>query len=465
MPRPTAAIKTLGCKLNQYESEQMRVQLESLGYCMIDYEAGAELCIVNSCTVTSRTDRDTRRLARRAKRLNPGAYVVVAGCYVEVARQDLEAIPEIDLLIGNADKTRLAQLLPCADDAPAMAACYGDAGPIISHFSGHTRAFVKVQEGCNARCAYCIIPEARGPSRSVEPQQVLSQCRALAEVGCPEIVFIGTHLGQYGRDLESNIDLAELLSRACELPVPRVRLSSLEPREISREIVAMIQEGGRALEVGLTPDPSPGGRGAKAKNGQGRVLDGDGELAVFGKLCRHLHIPLQSGCDSVLQRMNRPYDTAFYRELVLRIKDLQPDTGIGADVIVGFPGETDAEFEATRQFIESLPLSYLHVFTYSQRRGTPAAEMPQQVDYEVRKARNHLLRHISEHKREQFAQSMVGKCLEVVLQTPQDNGTVRGISDNYLQVEVAGAAGKSGEVVKVEIEAAKAARLAGRLAE
>ncbi len=465
MSRRTAAIKTLGCKLNQYESEQMRVQLESLGYQMVDYEAGAGLCIINSCTVTSRTDRDTRRLARRAKRLNPKAYVVVAGCYVEVAPTDLEAIPEIDLLLRNADKSRLAQLLPAAEGASDTAASYGDAGPIISDFSGHTRAFVKVQEGCNARCAYCIIPDARGPSHSVEPEQVLAQCQALVDAGCPEIVFIGTHLGQYGRDLDSDIDLAQLINLVSQLPIPRLRLSSIEPREITPEIVQMLRDGGQALVGALTPDPSPGGRGAKANNGLGRVLEGDGELAVSGKLCRHLHIPLQSGCDSVLERMNRPYDTAFYGELVRHIMQLQPATGIGADVMVGFPGETDEEFEATRQFIEDLPLSYLHVFTYSERRGTPAAEMPEQVDYELRKARNHVLRHISEQKRERLAQSMVGRCLEVVLQTPQEDGTVRGISDNYLEVDVAGGAGRSGELVKVEIDAANDSRLSGRLAE
>ncbi len=440
MRRRTAAIKTLGCKLNQYESEQMRVQLESLGYQVVEYEAGAELCIINSCTVTSRTDRDTRRLARRAKRLNPKAYVVVAGCYVEVNPQDLEAMPEIDLLVRNADKSRLAQLLPAADGASDTAASYGDAGPIISDFSGHTRAFVKVQEGCNARCAYCIIPDARGPSHSVEPEQVLAQCQVLTDAGCPEIVFIGTHLGQYGRDLDSEIDLVQLINLVCELPMPRLRLSSIEPREITPEIVRMVRDGGQALTCGR-------------------------DLAVSGKLCRHLHIPLQSGCDSVLQRMNRPYDTAFYAEVVKRIVGLQPEAGIGADVIVGFPGETDEEFEATREFVESLPLSYLHVFTYSERRGTPAAEMPDQVDYEVRKARNHVLRDISEQKREQFAQSMVGKCVEVVLQTQQEDTAVRGISDNYLEVDVAGAAGRSGELVKVEIQAANNSRLFGHLTE
>ena len=442
MPGPTASIRTLGCKLNQYESEQMRVQLVGLGYEIVDYEAGADLCIVNSCTVTSRTDRETRRVARGAKRLNPDAYVVVAGCYVEVGREALEVIPEIDLLLGNRDKSRVgnvlpAELLPVADGVDTPGASCADSGPIITRFSGHTRAFVKVQEGCNAACAYCIIPAARGPSRSVGSQQVLAQCRALAEAGHPELVLIGTHLGQYGRDLEEGIDLARLVEMVCELPIPRVRLSSIEPLEITPDIVRMVGDGGQALS-------------------------GSTGRAASGKLCRHLHIPVQSGCETVLRRMNRPYDTALYREQALRMNDVEPDTGIGADVIVGFPGETDEEFATTREFVESLPLSYLHVFTYSDRPGTAAAAMPDQVDYQVRKARNHVLRDISEQKRQAFADSMVGRHLEVVLQEAEGDGTVRGISDNYLEVIVEGATQGRGELVAVTVERASEGRLYGR---
>jgi len=197
----------------------------------------------------------------------------------------------------------------------------------------------------------------------------------------------------------------------------------------------------------------------------GQALAGGPHLAASGKLCRHLHIPLQSGCDSVLRRMNRPYDTTSYSDLVRRIKQNQPDACIGADVIVGFPGETDEEFATTQEFIESLPLSYLHVFTYSDRPGTPAARMPDQVDYELRKARNHVLRDISDRKRQHFAESMVGKRLEVVLQTRQADGVVRGISDNYLEVDVEGTEGRTGELVSVRIEAARGSSLLGRPAQ
>jgi threonylcarbamoyladenosine tRNA methylthiotransferase MtaB len=435
MATPTASIRTLGCKLNQYESEQMREQLESLGYRMVEYDHGADLCIVNSCTVTSRTDREARRLARGAKRLNPAAFVVMAGCYVEVAVEELSSVKEIDLLLSNHDKLRLSEFVPTAAKHP-LPSSPASTPALISSFSGHTRAFVKVQEGCDATCTYCIIPRARGGSRSVPVQRVLEQCRVLADAGHPEVALIGTHLGRYGQDLDEDVDLAALVRMIAELPIRRIRLSSIEPREVTTDLLGMIRDGGRALERCSAP-------------------------TVAGKLCRHLHIPLQSGCDTVLARMNRPYDAAFYRDLVLAVRQASPDTCIGADVIVGFPGETDAEFETTRRFIEDLPLTYLHVFTYSERRGTPAADMPDQVDYEVRKSRNHILRAISEDKRERFAQSMVGKRLEVVVQQPAGEDRVMAISDNYLEVCVAGIAARSGELSCVTIQSAKGAVLQG----
>jgi len=411
------ALKTLGCKLNQYESEQMREQLQRLGYAIVDFDAPADVFIINSCTVTHHADRDTRRLARRAKKLNPHACVVVTGCYAEVSARELEAIPEVDLVCGMADKGRIAELVrglsrvvpgTDPDSARSSGSVPGTTRDrsltdrplrLIHEFADHTRCFVKVQEGCNARCSYCIIPEARGPSRSVPMDEVIEQTRCLASAGHPEVVLIGTHLGQFGHDLARPTDLVTLIRRLLEIPeLQRLRLSSIEPREVTPELVDLLEEP--------------------------------------GKLCRYLHIPLQSGCDSVLRRMNRPYDTAFYAELIGRIHAAQPATGLGADVIVGFPGETEDEFEQTRQFVEGLPLSYLHVFTYSPRRGTPAATMPDQVPHDVALARNHILRDLSERKRAAFAASMVGQTLGVVLQTEAGDGLLRGVTDNYLTLTV-----------------------------
>jgi len=420
-----AAITTLGCKLNQYESEQIREQLLRLGYEIVDFDDTADLYVVNSCTVTGRTDRDCRRLARKAKRQNPLSVVVMAGCYAQVSPEELGEIPEIDLILGNDQKVRLQEFLGAAAepghscDLPAYAA-----GTMVDEFAEHTRAFVKVQEGCDAACTYCVIPRARGRAHSVPADDVLEQCRRLGAAGHPEIVLIGTHLGRYGNDLPGGPDLTGLCRTICaEASVRRLRLSSIEPREVTDELVALVAAGGRSLNAA-------------------------------GKLCRHLHIPLQSGCDTVLKRMNRPYDTRFYARLVGRIHEAQPLTCIGADVMVGFPGETEAEFEQTLQFVADLPLSYLHVFTYSRRPGTPAAAMPHQVDYEVKIARNHALRDLSERKRADFAAMMAGETLEVVIQerpASAEADAVTGVSDNYLQVRVLGNAPAARRLVAVRI--------------
>ncbi len=445
MATPTAAIKTLGCKLNQFESEQMREQLEALGYRIVPFEAAADLYVINSCTVTTRTASDCRRLCRRTKRLNPKSLLLVTGCYAQISPQQLEQIAATDIVIGNAARDRLAQFVPCADETPATDRLppYAETGPMIRAISGHTRAFVKVQEGCDAHCAYCIIPLARGPSRSVPAGDVVEQVNLLVEAGYPEIVLIGTHLGQYGADLDQDIDLIRLVRKLCELPnLPRLRLSSIEPREITDELIELVAAGGHCLKA----DSSRPGR---------------------GKLCRHWHIPLQSGCDQILQRMNRPYDTPFYRSLIEKIESAERDTAIGADVIVGFPGETDEQFEQTRAFIESLPLTYLHVFTYSARPGTAAAQMPDQVPGEIRKERNHILRAISERKRAAFARQMVGKQLEVVIEqfaeTSSDELSV--ITDNYLRAEAVGPEAMIGNVAKMQVTDVADAVLRGKLAE
>lgn len=435
----TAAIKTLGCKLNQYESEQLRERLERGGYVVVDYEAGADVCLINSCTVTGKTDSDARRLARRAKRLNPAAFVVMTGCYAQCAAEELGALPEIDLVVGNEGKADLIALLPppdTASDIPADAAAIPPA--LISEFAGHTRCFVKVQEGCNAACTYCIIPRARGASRSVPFPEVLAQARLLGTHGHPEVVLIGTHLGQYGRDLPNCPDLAGLVRELCSLPeVQRLRLSSIEPREITPAVLDLTAAGGRAL------------------TGEG--------LPGAGKVCRHLHVPLQSGSDAVLQRMNRPYDTAFYRELVVRAAALDPALCLGADVIVGFPGETAAEFAETASFIESLPLAYLHVFSYSPRPQTPAADMPGQVQPEVKHQRSEVLRVLAEAKREAFAQSLVGQRVEAVIQGRTDAGEWLGITDNYLEIAIAGELAPDRRLVACEVTTAAGPRLRGCL--
>ena len=443
MATKTAAIKTLGCKLNRFEGEQMREQLEALGYRLVSFEEPADLYIINSCTVTTRTARDCRRLCRAAKRLSPRALLVVTGCYAQLQPQDFERIAAVDLVLGNAQRGRLAELLPPAGAIvpTGLPPAYSETGPMIDRMSGHTRAFVKVQEGCDARCAYCVIPYARGPSRSVPVDNVVAQVRVLLTAGHPEIVLVGTHLGRYGADLAENISLAALVRRLCELPeLHRLRLSSVEPREVTDELIELVAAGGRSL----TPDP---------------------HTLVQGKLCRHWHIPLQSGCDEILARMNRPYDTAFCHALITKIKSAAPDTAIGADVIVGFPGETDQQFTQTRSFIESLPLTYLHVFTYSPRPGTAAAQMPDQVQGQVRKERNHVLRAISARRLAEFARSMVGRRLEVVIErfAEAPGGKLSGVTDNYLRAELSGPPELVGDIAKLQVTGAAGRGVCGQL--
>ncbi len=441
MAAKTAAIKTLGCKLNQFESEQMREQLEQMGYRIVSFDVPADLYVLNSCMVTSRTARDCRRLCRVAKRTNPQALLVVTGCYAEVEPQAFKGLAAVDIVLGNAVRGRLAEFVPAASPGAlgSPLASYTETGPMIRRMEGHTRAFVKVQEGCNARCAYCVIPYARGPSRSVPPGKVVEQVKLLLADGCPEVVLVGTHLGQYGGDLPENINLAGLVHRLCDLSeLGRLRLSSIEPREITDQLIELVAAGGRSL----SPDPHQPGR---------------------SKLCRHWHIPMQSGCDEILVRMNRPYDSAFYRVLVEKIKTAEPDTAIGADVIVGFPGETDDQFEQTRVFIESLPLTYLHVFTYSPRPQTSAAAMPDQIPGHVKKERHHILREISELKRAQFAETMLGKQLEAVVEqsSETEQGSLRALTDNYLRAEIDGLQELVGDIVKTQVTGATAAVLRG----
>jgi threonylcarbamoyladenosine tRNA methylthiotransferase MtaB len=424
--RKRAAITTLGCKLNQYDSDRLREQLVRRGYDIVGYDEVADLYVVNSCTVTSKSDRDARRLARQGKRRNPDSMVVLTGCYAEVAPDELARIAEIDLVLGNAEKETLAAHVPPGSEfAEADEESDPHGERLIESFAGHTR----VQEGCDAHCAYCIIPQARGSSRSTPPVQVVEQVEKLVAAGHPEIVLIGVHLGWYGRDLpEEYVDLEELARWLCEVPgLGRLRFSSIEPCEVTDGIVDLI--------------------------------------ARHPKVCRHLHVPLQSGSDAVLASMGRPYDTAHYGALVQHLREASPLAGIGADVMVGFPGETDANFEETHAFLEGLPLSYLHVFAYSPRPGTRAAEMPGQVGPERKRERSRVLMKLSAEKRARFAERNLGETVEVVVEEPLDSdGYLVGVSDNYLRVRCEGPSELRGGIVRVRLASADPHFVTGCLA-
>lgn len=398
----TVAIATLGCKTNQFESAAIEDQLREAGYQIVPFEEGADLVIVNTCTVTAATDSQSRNLIRRARRINFDSRVIVTGCYAQVDAETLRKIPGVALVIGNEEKQDLLRYL--AEEREEQLVEISDirqrrqAVPLqVSSFAERSRAFVQVQNGCDSFCSYCIIPFARGTSRSVPPQQVIDQVKALNAAGHPEVVLTGIHLGIYGLDLHPATNLVNLVQRLrFETDVPRLRLGSLEPTEIPDELLNLMSDSDR--------------------------------------ICPHLHIPLQSGSDTVLQRMNRHYRVADFHALIQRIHRLLPDAAIGLDVITGFPGESDEEHQQTVRLLEELSISHLHVFPFSRRPGTAAAAMADQLPGDLIKQRAAELRIIGEDKNRQFAERFAGQVMEVVVEGRNEDGLCRGMSRNYLTV-------------------------------
>jgi len=412
----TASIATLGCKTNRFESASMEERLAAAGFRIIPFEEGADLVIVNTCTVTAATDSQSRNLVRRARRLNPDCRVVVTGCYAQVDPESLRSIPGVSAVLGNSEKKDFLDYIGRVGEAPFVAVSdisaqtTADVAP-LSTFSGRSRAFVQIQNGCNAFCSYCIIPYARGPSRSVPPDAVLEQVKTLAAT-YPEIVLTGIHIGGYGLDLDPATTLCDLIQRIVnETPVKRLRLGSIEPTEISDALIDLV--------------------------------------ATSKIVCPHFHIPLQSGCDTVLARMNRHYTTNDFRDLVERIRAKIPDAAIGLDVIVGFPAETDAEFEETRAFIASIPATHLHVFPFSRRPGTPAADMEGQLTGDVIRERAAILRGIGETKTADFCERFVGRSLDVVVEGEKKGGLWHGLTPHYLTVAFPGKADLAGKIINL----------------
>ncbi|MEE8210225.1 MAG: tRNA (N(6)-L-threonylcarbamoyladenosine(37)-C(2))-methylthiotransferase MtaB, partial [bacterium] len=342
------AFTTLGCKLNQVETNLMREACRGSIMEVVPFEAEADVYVVNTCSVTGKTDRAARQLVRRAVAQNPQAAVVVTGCYAQLQPEAVAALPGVRLVLGNEEKHDLLHYLGTLDEdngSPAHVAV-GDIGRAtefrsapVREFTGYTKAFVKIQTGCDFRCSFCSIWTARGPSRSEPPERVLDQMAELARSGVREMALTGVCIGSYGLDLSPPTTLVDLVRRAEGVEgLERLRITSIEPTELTDELLDTISA-------------SP-------------------------LVCRHLHVPLQNGSDRILEAMNRNYRSEFYRGRIEAAAALMPGAGIGADVMVGFPGETDDDFEATMALIEGLPMTYLHVFSYSPRAGTPAAELP-----------------------------------------------------------------------------------------
>lgn len=432
------SIATLGCKVNQCDSGAMLESLAHYGYSIVPFSAQADFCIVNTCVVTEKTEAQSRQLIRRALRLSPGCRVIASGCYAQKSREDLLSISDRVHLIGNREKKDiLLYIAGLLNSGPAVNAVADIAGetvfttPSCSRFFGRTRAFLKIQDGCNSRCSYCIVPSVRGPSRSLPGAEVQERLQLLVSSGYKEIVLTGIHLGSYGLDLTPRATITELLcalEAEARLSHLRIRLSSIEPTEISDELISFISHS--------------------------------------SSVCPHVHIPLQSGDETILKKMKRPYDPGFFKERISRILSDLPEVNIGIDVIAGFPGETDEQFQNTVVFIQGLPAGYLHVFPYSRRQGTPAALLAGQVPEAVKKKRSQMLREISEAKKHSFYSSYKQRILSVLLEGKRERSTgmLSGFSKNYIPVFLDGPDGLSGREVLVRVEEVHEGRAYGVLA-
>jgi len=409
---PLYHVATLGCKLNQFDSAALEAGLISRGMVRTGDPSRARVVVVNTCTVTSAADAQSRQLIRKIRRENPGCVLIVTGCYAQRAPEALESIPGVDAVVELAAQRGLPDLaLKLAPEIRLDPVCIESAEDPLPCFSDRTRAFLKIQEGCDLRCSYCVIPSVRGRSQSVEPVLVLERLEGLVEAGFREIVFTGVNTGDYGRDLDPPTSLASLLRRACAVPgLGRLRLNSVEPRCVTGEL----------LEV----------------------------MAESGRVAPHLQVPLQSGSDGVLARMRRPYRARDYREVLESVRKRIPGAGLGADVIVGFPGETAEDFQRTRDFIAGSELNYLHVFSFTPRPGTPAAGMPDPLRGDVIKARNAELRALGGDLSRRFRSSFLGRELEVLgLRETLPDGRIRGLSGNF--IDVALEAGKEPAVNRI----------------
>jgi threonylcarbamoyladenosine tRNA methylthiotransferase MtaB len=434
-------IFTFGCKVNQCDSAGMVQQLTALGWRPAPPGAAPALALVNSCTVTARADQQARQAIRRLAREHPGLAIWVTGCYAQRAAPEIAALPGVQAVFGNQEKVNLANLLSLQSwpDPWAISPTAASSGPCpeegghvrccVSPFSdqdafqpsrlvpvpGHTRAWLKIQEGCSHHCTYCIVPLVRGPRRSLPPGEVAASLRELGALGYREVVLTGVDLGQYGQDLTPAGSLAGLVAQLKEQPWPfRVRLSSLEPQEVT---LALLRE-----------------------------------LASWPNFCPHLHLPLQSGAAAVLKAMGRPYSPQAFHDLVREVSRLFPGAAIGLDVLVGFPGETAADFEATRTLVESLPVTYLHVFPFSPRPGTPAAAMPALSGAEIRR-RAQIMRDLGRRQKLAFLSGQLGQVREILVEgAAPRQGWLQGLSDNYLRVTFPGPVEWRNRLILVRLE-------------
>jgi threonylcarbamoyladenosine tRNA methylthiotransferase MtaB len=425
MKMPSVAFHTLGCKVNHYETESIWQLFQQAGYEKREYDQISDVYVINTCTVTNTGDKKSRQVIRRAIRKNPDAVVCVTGCYAQTSPAEVMAIPGVDIVVGTQDRHKL---IPYIEEFQKVREPINAVGNImkarvyeeldVPSFTDRTRASLKIQEGCNNFCTFCIIPWARGLMRSRKPEDVLQQAKQLVEAGYKEIVLTGIHTGGYGEDLKET-SLASLLAELEKVSgLKRIRISSIEASQITDDVIEVINRS--------------------------------------EKVVRHLHVPLQSGSNTVLKRMRRKYTQDFYKERVNRLKKALPGLAVTSDVIVGFPGETSEEFQETYDFIQEIGYSELHVFPFSKRTGTPAARMEDQVEDEVKRDRVHSLIELSNQQAKEYASLFEGEVLEMIPEEEdQENSDLLiGYTDNYMKVKVPLDKVMIGEIVQVKIDQA-----------
>jgi len=404
VPNKTVAFYTLGCKLNFAETSTIGKQFLEQGYNIVDFNQSADVYVINTCTVTEGADKECRQIVRRALRNNPAGFIAVTGCYAQLRPNELSAIKGVDAVIGSNEKFKMFSILDnfqknelsCIYITPSeklddfISASSTDA-------DDRTRAFFKIQDGCDYKCTYCTIPMARGKSRSMNPTEMEIKFSDLIKQDYKEIILTGVNVGDYGRYINTDFFSALKLLSSVEGEF-RLRISSIEPNLLTDQIIELVNTN--------------------------------------SKICNHFHIPLQNGSPEILKKMQRRYTTDFYKDLINKVITSIPDVGIGVDVIVGFPGETEEDFLLTFNFLKDLPISYLHVFTYSDRPNTKSIDMENKVSTEVKKERNNRLRILSQKKHNEFLTKMINKDVEVLFESENHNGYLQGFASNYVRCAI-----------------------------
>lgn len=419
------AFYTLGCKVNQYETEAMLELFEKDGYEQVNSEEYADVYVINTCTVTHMSDRKSRQYIRRVKKKNPDAIIAVVGCYSQVSPEEILDIEEVNLVMGTNDRRKIVEEIRRID-ANKKVSTVDDIMKVkafeeieISQTNGKTRAFMKIQDGCDRFCTYCIIPYARGRVRSRDIDSIVDEVKKLAKNGYKEVVLTGIHVASYGKDLkDKDIKLLDVIKQINEIEeIERIRLSSVEPILFTDEFV--------------------------------------NEVLKMEKVCPHYHLSLQSGCDETLKRMNRRYTTSEYKAIVDRLRAKMPNVAITTDVIVGFPGETNEEFKQTYEFLKDIELSQMHIFKYSPRKGTPAATMENQIDPQMKHFRSEKLLNLSKENFSKFATKFIGSELDVLFEQNIEGNKFEGLTSNYIRVVVESDKNIQGQILKVKINDVK----------